>query len=126
MESKTALRGGLDFVPVKGILLRKAPGGVFNLASFIAMSFMQYLRDTRTELRHVAWPTRTQTTVFTAFVAILSVFVALYLGVFDLIFTQGLERVLERTAPASELPAGILDIATTTSGETEDAPIIIE
>ena len=59
------------------------------------MGFIQYLKDTRGELYHVAWPTRTQTIVYTIMVIGLSVFVALYLGFFDFIFTTGLARGLQ-------------------------------
>lgn len=59
------------------------------------MSFFQYLKDTRGELRHVAWPTRTQTMIYTILVVALSIFVALYLGFFDYVFTNGLARLLE-------------------------------
>jgi len=59
------------------------------------MSFLQYLKDTRGELRHVAWPTRMQTIIYTVIVIALSIFVALYLGFFDYIFTTGLGRVLQ-------------------------------
>lgn len=59
------------------------------------MSLIQYIKDTRGELHHVAWPTRTQTTVFTALVITLSVAVSLYLGLFDYIFTQSLSRGLD-------------------------------
>ena len=58
------------------------------------MSFIDYLKDTRAELRHVAWPTRTQTVVFTSLVVAISVFVSVYLGVFDYLFTGILERVV--------------------------------
>ena len=69
----------------------------------------QYLKDTRTELRHVAWPTRTQTIVYTILVFAISVGVALYIGVFDFIFTQGLSRV----AGAALVPSQSIEIATT-------------
>ena len=59
------------------------------------MSFIQYLKDTRSELRHVAWPTRAQTIIYTTLVIALSVFVALYLGFFDYILTTGLGRALQ-------------------------------
>ena len=59
------------------------------------MSFLQYLKDTRGELHHVAWPTRVQTIVYTALVMALSIVVALYLGVFDYLFTTGLSKGLE-------------------------------
>lgn len=56
--------------------------------------FTQYLRDTQGELRHVAWPSRTQTIVYSVLVAAVSVAVALYLGLFDFLFTSGLARFL--------------------------------
>ncbi|HEY4521240.1 MAG TPA: preprotein translocase subunit SecE [Candidatus Paceibacterota bacterium] len=65
--------------------------------------FTQYLRDTRAELRHVAWPTRTQTVVYSTLVAAVSIIVALYLGLFDLLFTSTLARFLE-TLPVN-IPA---------------------
>ena len=58
------------------------------------MSLIQYLKDTRGELHHVAWPTRLQTIIYTILVIALSIFVALYLGFFDYIFTTGLGRAL--------------------------------
>lgn len=59
------------------------------------MSFSQYLKDTRAELNHVAWPTKTQTMIFTSLVIALSVLVSLYLGLFDYVFTNALGRGLE-------------------------------
>lgn len=56
--------------------------------------FTQYLKDTRAELRHVAWPTQAQTIVYTVLVALISVGIALYLGLFDYIFTTGIARVI--------------------------------
>lgn len=58
------------------------------------MSIFQYIKDTQGELRHVAWPTRMQTTVYTILVAAVSIIVALYLGLFDFIFTSTLSRTL--------------------------------
>ena len=58
------------------------------------MSIGQYLKETQGELRHVAWPTRTQTIVYTVLVALISIAVALYLGLFDYIFTSGLTRIV--------------------------------
>ena len=76
------------------------------------MSFLQYLKDTRGELRHVAWPTRTQTIVYTTIVIALSVLVALYLGFFDYVFTTGLARVLE-FLPQNEVPVFTPDATST-------------
>ena len=60
----------------------------------MAGGFFQYLKDTRGELRHVAWPTQTQTILYTVLVILVSIAVALYLGLFDFLFTTGLARVL--------------------------------
>lgn len=85
------------------------------------MSFTQYLKDTRTELRHVAWPTRLQTIIYTVLVVVLSVAVALYLGFFDFIFTTALSRALlllphqKEITPTSVLPTTITQQIATSS-----------
>ncbi|HWO07683.1 MAG TPA: preprotein translocase subunit SecE [Candidatus Paceibacterota bacterium] len=76
------------------------------------MGFVQYLKDTRGELRHVAWPTRVQTIVFTALVIIVSILTSLYLGFFDYIFTTGLGEVVELFPGSSNAPFEIQDIET--------------
>ncbi len=84
------------------------------------MSLFQYFKDTTGELKHVAWPTRAQTIIYTILVVLLSIFIALYLGFFDYVFTTGLARLIE------VLPQGtpFLDVeqidlsTTTTSGAT--------
>ena len=52
--------------------------------------FITYLKDTRAEMKHVAWPTRQQALVYTALVIGISVVAAMFLGAFDFIFTKGL------------------------------------
>ena len=66
------------------------------------MSISQYLKDTRAELHHVAWPTRTQTSIFTALVIAISILVSLYLGIFDYLFTTGLGKGLEYVPSARQ------------------------
>lgn len=56
--------------------------------------FIQYIKDTRGELKHVSWPTQKQTVTFTILVIILSIVIALYLGAFDYLFTGVLNRVI--------------------------------
>ncbi|MDP3996505.1 MAG: preprotein translocase subunit SecE [bacterium] len=58
------------------------------------MRIINYIRETRQELRHVAWPTRKQATSFTVVVIILSVATALYLGFFDYVFTTLLQKMI--------------------------------
>lgn len=55
---------------------------------------MSYIKDTRAEMRHVAWPTQRQTVTYTALVVLVSALVALYIGVFDFAFTKGLEWIV--------------------------------
>lgn len=79
------------------------------------MSIVQYLKDTQGELRHVAWPTRLQTIVYTILVALISIGVSLYLGLFDFLFTTGLSRFLQILPAASPAPIE-QPIATSTAG----------
>jgi len=83
--------------------------------------FTQYLQDTRREMAHVSWPTRTQTIAFTLTVVAISIFVAVYLSLFDVLFARGLEFAFEhaprfsqfQTESATTSPVQI-NIATTT------------
>lgn len=81
------------------------------------MGFTQYLKDTRGELHHVAWPTRTDTIVYTVLVALVSVGIALYLGFFDYLFTSGLGRALNISASNAQNPIQVTNVqpATTTA-----------
>ncbi len=49
--------------------------------------FTNYLRDTKGELAHVNWPTRSQTIAFTILVIVISIAVAYFLGAFDFLFS---------------------------------------
>jgi preprotein translocase subunit SecE len=57
------------------------------------MSLLNYIKDTKTELRHVNWPTREQTIDYTIIVIAISIFVALFLGLFDSIFVYLLKLI---------------------------------
>ncbi len=63
------------------------------------MSVFSYFKETQAEMKHVSWPTRTQTAVYTVLVFAISLFIALYLGFFDYILTSTLAR-LAGVAPA--------------------------
>lgn len=79
------------------------------------MSIGQYIRDTQAEMRHVAWPTRTQTIVYTLLVLIISLLVALYLGFFDYLFTTGLREIINALPSTYVAPAApTIEISTTT------------
>ncbi|MEK7628638.1 MAG: preprotein translocase subunit SecE [Patescibacteria group bacterium] len=86
------------------------------------MSFTQYIKDTRGELNHVAWPTQAQTITYTALVIGVSIIVAFYLGFFDFVFTKGLGEFLSSTNQTP--PAITLDPVTIDATTTPPAPTI--
>lgn len=54
----------------------------------------EYFKESKMEMKHVVWPTRRQTVYYTILVIILSVVVAYYLGIFDFIFSQLLQKII--------------------------------
>jgi preprotein translocase subunit SecE len=57
---------------------------------------IEYLKEVKSEMKNVTWPTRKQAIFFTVAVLIVSIVVAYLLGLFDQIFSLGLERILQR------------------------------
>lgn len=53
-----------------------------------------YLKETRAEFKHVNWPTRKQTIIFTIVVIVICAITAYLLGLFDFIFARILEKIL--------------------------------
>lgn len=53
-----------------------------------------YFKETKIELKHVIWPGRRKTLFYTLIVIILSVVIAYFLGIFDFIFSRGLEKIV--------------------------------
>jgi preprotein translocase SecE subunit len=60
----------------------------------MANPITQYFKDTRSELNHVAWPTQSQTIIYTVLVAAISLGIAAYLGAFDYVFTTALTDIV--------------------------------
>lgn len=54
-------------------------------------TFINYLKDTVAEMKHVSWPTNKQSVVYTILVVVISIIVSLYIGLFDFIFQRGLD-----------------------------------
>ena len=52
------------------------------------MNLSQYIKETRTEMNHVNWPTRSETVRFTILVIAISLATAILLGLADFIFTK--------------------------------------
>lgn len=68
------------------------PCGAF-LISFI-MSLLNYFKDTRSEMKHVSWPTRKQVINFTLLVLLICILTGIFLGLFDFLFTTGLKALI--------------------------------
>ncbi len=53
-----------------------------------------YFRDVKAEMRHVSWPSRQTTIMYTFVVVAVSLIIAVYLGLLDFIFRIGIEQVI--------------------------------
>jgi preprotein translocase subunit SecE len=58
------------------------------------MKLVEYIKETRGEMKHVNWPTRSQALNYTLLVIALSVVTAIILSVADYVFGLGLEKLL--------------------------------
>ncbi|PIZ87757.1 preprotein translocase subunit SecE [Candidatus Nomurabacteria bacterium CG_4_10_14_0_2_um_filter_30_12] len=54
----------------------------------------EYIKETKVELKHVIWPSKNQTIFYTVIVVVLSILIAYFLGIFDFIFLQSLQKVI--------------------------------
>lgn len=59
------------------------------------MGFIEYLRDTRSELKHVSWPTRKQALTYTVLVIVISTAVAVFTGALDFLFGEALNMLIK-------------------------------
>lgn len=55
---------------------------------------LDYLKAVRAEMKHVSWPSRRQTAVYTVVVIAISLAVAVYLGLLDELFAMVLKRIV--------------------------------
>lgn len=60
------------------------------------MKLLQYLKETKNELKEVVFPTTTQTITFTILVVVISVVVAVTLGGVDLGLSEILKKIVTR------------------------------
>lgn len=58
------------------------------------MKLTNYIKETRAELKHVNWPTRSQAIGYTVVVIVFSAVIAALLGAFDFIFTSILQKLI--------------------------------
>lgn len=54
----------------------------------------EYFKDTKAELKHVIWPSKKQAFYYTLIVILLSVIISYYLGMFDYLFSLGLQKII--------------------------------
>jgi preprotein translocase subunit SecE len=75
--------------------------------ALFSMGAISYIKETKTEMKHVTWPSRVDVLMFTATIIVVSIVTALYLGLFDFLFSRALEAVLGGggTTPEVTVPA---------------------
>ena len=56
------------------------------------MNILNFLREVKGEMKHMNWPTKKQTRTYTLLVIVISLFASVYVGVFDQLFTLGIEQ----------------------------------
>lgn len=52
------------------------------------MNLISYFRETRTEMQNVTWPTWRTVAAYTTSVIVVSVLIAYFLGLFDIVFAR--------------------------------------
>jgi len=58
------------------------------------MAIKQYIKETTAEMKHVTWPTRRQTVIYSILVIVVSIAVSAYLGLLDSVFAAGLALLI--------------------------------
>ena len=58
------------------------------------MSIFNYFKEVRGEMKHVSWPTRQQTIVYTLMVVGVSLGIAIYLGLLDYGFAAVIKKII--------------------------------
>lgn len=58
------------------------------------MKLVEYIKETRGEMKHVNWPTRNQAVNYTLLVIGVSIVTALVLAIADYVFGLGLEKLI--------------------------------
>lgn len=58
------------------------------------MAIKQYIKETMAEMKHVTWPTRQQTVIYSILVIVVSIAVSAYLGLLDSVFAAGLALLI--------------------------------
>ena len=57
---------------------------------------IEYVKEAKSELAHVSWPSRRKAVVSTIIVIVISLATAIYLGIFDTLFTTLIKNFITR------------------------------
>jgi len=60
------------------------------------MGLIEYIKDTKSEMKHVSWPTKKQALSYTMLVLLISVVVAFFLGLVDFSLSELLGNIISR------------------------------
>ena len=69
-------------------------GAAFNNKNSYTMKLAEYIKETRGEMKHVNWPTKSQAVNYTLLVVVLSIVTAAILALADFVFSMGIEKVI--------------------------------
>jgi preprotein translocase SecE subunit len=58
------------------------------------MALIDYLKETKAEMKHVSWPTQAQVLNYTLVVLALGALTGVFLGFFDFLFSTGLKDLI--------------------------------
>ena len=58
--------------------------------------FTKYIKATMSELKQVSWPSQRQASLYTILVIVMVTVVALYVGLFDYLFSQGINLLINK------------------------------
>ncbi len=58
------------------------------------MKFFTYIKESFGEVKHIKWPTKRETAMYTLAVVVIALLVAYYLGVWDLAFATLLKQII--------------------------------
>ena len=76
-----------------GVVYRKGPNWGFFLKNFY-LYMPKYFKEVRAEMKHVTWPSRRLTIVYTLVVIAISLGTAVYLGLLDYIFEAVIKSII--------------------------------
>ncbi len=78
----------------EGSIFSLTPRGFFTKTKTNVKTFFNYIKESLGEVRHIKWPTKEQTLLYTFAVVVIALVVAYYLGIFDLLFARIIQKLI--------------------------------